>query len=369
MNPAISEQCCKPNDLKAPTQYAPILIFRTETMTIPIKVIILAAGKGTRMKSSKAKVLHEVFFAPMIHHVINTIVPLDAAETIVVTGHQREKVESSLAGFDVTTVVQENQLGTGHAVISCEDAIKGFHGTTLILCGDTPLIQSSTLLEMIDIHNREQADLTLLTTVLDDPTNYGRIVRSPEGNLLGIVEQKDCSVAEQKIQEINAGIYCVQTSFLFNALSKITQDNSQGELYLTDIVSIGVEEGRIIQTSVAKDPREVLGVNSRVELSEAHNELQRRRNTSIMLEGISIVQPESVQISPGVIIGRDTRIEPGVQLLGETVISGSCTIGQGAILKNCTLGHSVTVGPYCCLSDITIKNEETLSPHTTIQPQ
>lgn len=338
-------------------------------MPEPIKVIILAAGKGTRMKSSKAKVLHEVFFAPMIHHVINSIVPLGASETIVVTGHQKESVERSLTGFDVTTVVQENQLGTGHAVISCEEAINGFDGTVLILCGDTPLIQSSTLLEMIDIHNRQQADLTLLTTILDDPTHYGRIVRSPEGKLLGIVEQKDCSITEQKIQEINAGIYCVQTSFLFNALSKITQDNSQGELYLTDIVSIGVEEGRTIQTSVAKDPREVLGVNSRVELAAAHSELQRRRNTSIMQDGISIIQPETVQISPGVTIGQDTRIEPGVQLLAKTVIGDSCTIGQGAILNNCTLGHSVTVGPYCYLSGTTIKNEETLSPHTTIQTQ
>jgi len=330
--------------------------------TLPLSVIVLAAGKGTRMKSDKAKVLHEVFYAPMVHHVINAISPVNPAQTIVIVGHQKAAVEDSLASFDVTPVVQEEQLGTGHAVLIAENSVIEYADTVMILCGDTPLIKTETLQEMYSQHQKQKSTLTLMTTVLDNPTNYGRIICDDNNQVQGIIEQKDATDEQLKIKEINAGIYCVEKSFLFSALKRVGTDNSQGEVYLTDIVKLAVENGLIVGKFVVHTPLDVLGVNSRVELADAQNELQMRRNRLLMLQGITMNTPETISVSPESSIEKDTILDPGVHISEGCRIGQFCRIGHGSILKNCHIGDKAIIGPYSCLVDCTVAGGTTLSP-------
>lgn len=330
--------------------------------TLPLAVIILAAGKGTRMKSDKAKVLHQVFYAPMVHHVINAILPVNPAQTIVIVGHQREDVETALASFDLTSVVQNEQLGTGHAVLVAENSVIDKADTVMILCGDTPLIKTETLQAMYAHHQKQNSTLTLMTTVLDNPTNYGRILCDADNQVQAIVEQKDATTEQLKIKEINAGIYCVEKSFLFSALKRIGTNNSQGEVYLTDIVKLAVENGLLVEKIVVPEPLDVLGVNSRVELAGAQNELQMRRNRSLMLQGITMNNPETISVSPDSSIENDTILDPGVQISEGCRLGKSCRIGQGSILKNCHVGDNATIGPYSYLVDSTVAAGTALSP-------
>lgn len=333
--------------------------------TPELSIIVLAAGKGTRMKSAKAKVLHEVFFAPMVHHVLRATGPLKAGRTVAIVGHQREAVEATLAAFPVVTVYQEEQLGTGHAVQIAQPALAGDCETVMILCGDTPLIRTATLAAMYTSHIENTADLTVMTTLLDNPTNYGRILTDSSGGVLRIVEEKDATAEQKKIREINAGIYCVNRQFLFDALAQVDTNNSQGEVYLTDIVAIAVKAGKKVESYVCPYPADVLGVNSRVELAQAHSELQQRRNVEIMLSGVTIQAPETVSIAPAAAIGRDSLIMSGVQIQGTTRIGAECVLGHGAIINNCTLGDKVEVGPYAVLHDCQLADNARVAPHTT----
>lgn len=329
-----------------------------------LSIVILAAGKGTRMKSQKAKVLHEVFHAPMVHHVLDSVLPLRPENSVVVIGHQKDAVKNALNGYDITCAVQENQLGTGHAVLAAQPHIPRESGAVMILCGDTPLIRTETLQEMYDLHNQNGSGLTLLTTVLEDPTNYGRILCTEKGHITGIIEQKDASDEQRAIREINAGIYCVEKSFLFSALQKVGTDNSQGEVYLTDIVAIAVESGIKVEKFVTNKPLDVLGVNSRIELADAHQELQQRRNRELMLQGITMLHPDSTSVSPDSTIGLDTLLEPGVQISKSSSIGTSCTIGQGAIIKNCRVGSGATIGAYSYLVNQSIEPGSALDPYS-----
>ena len=331
----------------------------------PLSIIILAAGKGTRMKSSKAKVLHEVFFAPMVQHVVNAVLPLKPNRTVVVIGHQGQEVEKALASSNCTFVVQEQQLGTGHAVLSTERAIPESNGTVMILCGDTPLIRTETLEQMYHAHVTHQATLTLMTTILDNPANYGRILADSAGKVQGIVEQKDASPEERQLREVNAGIYCVDRTFLFSALQKVDTNNSQKEVYLTDIVKQAVQSGHVVEKFIAPSPTEVLGVNSRIELAEAHQELQIRRNRELMMQGITMYSPATITVAPGVTIDNDTVLAAGVQITGKCQIGRNCNIGQGAILSDCLVGDNVQIGPYCCLSNVTVAAEKIFPPFST----
>lgn len=329
-----------------------------------LSIVILAAGKGTRMKSNKAKVLHEVFFAPMVQHVVAAATPLVPAQTIVIVGHQQAAVEEAMKSFAVDFAVQEKQLGTGHAVLAAEKTISGDTDTILILCGDTPLIKAETLQEMYSYHLVQNAELTLMTTLLEDPTNYGRILCNASGKVQGIVEQKDATPEQLSIKEINAGIYCVDRNFLFSTLKKVGTDNSQGEVYLTDIVKIGVEAGLSVEKFTTEGSLDVLGVNSRVELADAHQELQLRRNRELMLNGVSMVNPETICVAPDSSVAPDSLLEAGVQISCGSNIEGPSKIGQGTILKNCTLGDNVTIGPYCYLENSTIDSDTILAPFT-----
>jgi bifunctional UDP-N-acetylglucosamine pyrophosphorylase / glucosamine-1-phosphate N-acetyltransferase len=329
-----------------------------------LSVIILAAGKGTRMKSDKAKVLHEVFFAPMVQHVVDAVLPLAPQHTVVVIGHQRQAVQAALAHIPCLFAVQEEQLGTGHAVLAAEPALDGSAGTVMILCGDTPLIESSTLAEMFAQHRQNQATLTLMTTSLADPTNYGRILRSPEGMVEGIIEQKDASPEQLTIKEINAGIYCVDKEFLFSSLRRVGRNNSQNEVYLTDIVALAVECSVPIERFPVRQSSEVLGVNSRVELAEAHRQLQLRRNRHLMLDGVTMFNAETVTVGPEVTIKKDVILENFVHISGKSTINSHATICQGTILVSCFVGEGVVIGPYCCLHNAEIPAGTTLAPHS-----
>jgi len=331
----------------------------------PLSIIILAAGKGTRMKSNKAKVLHEIFFHPMIHHVIEAVTSLQPEEITVVIGHQQEAVKESLKDSPIDYAVQKEQLGTGHAVLSAESAIKEDSGTILILYWDTPLLNSETLVNMTSRHFTSGAGLTLLTTLLDEPTNYGRIVTDKNDSVTRIVEQKDCTPEQLKICEINAGIYCVSKSFLFQALKKVGTQNSQGEIYLTDIVEIAVQEGLRVERYTASHPLDVLGVNSRVELAQAQLELQTRQNHKLMMAGVTLCSPETTLISGNSSIGMDSTISSGVEISGASMVGKGCTVGQGVIIRNCTIGDNSTIAPYCCLTDSRLPVESNiLSPFT-----
>ena len=329
----------------------------------PFTILVLAAGKGTRMRSSRAKVLHEVFHVPMIHHVLHAVLPLEPSRAIVIVGHQQEEVRKVLQDFPVEFVTQEKQLGTGHAVLATESVLADIEGVVMIVCGDTPLVRPSTLQEMRRQHLESQATLTLMTTVLDNPTNYGRILNNGNGGVAGIVEEKDASPEQKAIREINAGIYCVDKKFLFQALHQVGTENSQGEMYLTDIVALAVTAGYCVERYFTSAAQDVLGVNSRVELAAAHMEIQRRRNIGLMQQGVSMHNPESVIVSAESTIGCDSLLMAGVQILGSSRIGEACRIEPGVILKDCAVGDNVVIGPYSCMEACSIPNGTVVGPY------
>lgn len=309
-----------------------------------VTAVILAAGKGTRMKSAKAKVLHELFFKPMLHHVLAAVTAAGIERQAVIIGHQREAVLASLAAYQISPVVQEEQLGTGHAVL-CAEAACAEAELVMILCGDTPLIRPETLRAMLRQHQERGAVLSLMTTKLDNPFGYGRIISGTDGQVLRIVEEKDADEGQRAVREINAGIYLADRSFLFAALRQVGRNNSQGEVYLTDIVGIAVREGCRVENFVHCPAIDVLGVNSRVELAQAHAELQLRRCHELMLAGVTIYSPETVLISPESVIGHDAVIHAGVHLLGGCKIGAGAVIGAHSVLRNCSVAAGGQVPP------------------------
>ncbi|MBM9613365.1 bifunctional N-acetylglucosamine-1-phosphate uridyltransferase/glucosamine-1-phosphate acetyltransferase [Desulfobulbus rhabdoformis] len=332
-------------------------------MSSSIIAVVLAAGKGTRMKSAVAKVLHPVFFRPMIHHVLDTVIHAGIEKCAVIIGHQREAVEEALASYRVDTVLQKEQLGTGHAVLCAQESCAG-QDAVLILCGDTPLVRPETLQEMIKLHQRENATLTLMTTLVESPFGYGRILRDTKGHITGIVEQKDASESQRQIQEINAGIYLVKHSFLFEALSQVGTNNAQGEVYLTDIVALAKNSGLPVQGFVHPDPIDVLGVNSRVELAQAQQTLQQRRTLELMIAGVTLESPETILVSADCILGQDCQLEPNVRLSAGTTLGSGCLVGTGAVLKNCQLGDRVRIGAHAVLIGCTLEADSEVAPLT-----
>lgn len=328
-----------------------------------ITAIILAAGKGTRMKSSMAKVLHQVFFKPMLHLVLDAVQAAGIEKTAVVVGHQHTRVIQCLNGYTFTPVRQTEQLGTGHAVLCAEEACADSE-TILILCGDTPLIRPGTLSAMISHHRDMNSVLTLMTTLVPDPFGYGRILTNDNEQVAGIVEEKDATPDQRQIREINAGIYLVDRRFLFTALRQVGTDNSQGEMYLTDIVAIANRQGYTVNRFIHSEPLDVLGINSRVELAQAHAELQRRRNTELMLSGVTMYGPETIYIAQGIPVGQDTVIHPGVQIAGKSSVGIGCVIETGAFLTNCTVANNAIIGAWSTLVNWPVQPSEYIAPRT-----
>lgn len=330
----------------------------------PLFAVVLAAGKGTRMKSERAKVLHEIFFAPMITHVIRAIEDLALEKIVVIVGHQRNVVMQALSGYNVEFAFQEEQLGTGHAVLCTEEILPATNGVVMILCGDAPLLNPATLESMHRQHLEQGSVLTIMSTILDDPTNYGRLLKNEAGKVTAIVEEKDATAEQRLIKEINAGVYCVDRNFLFDALKKIGTENSQGEVYLTDIVAIAVAAGHPVDTFVNPWPQDILGVNSRVELAMAHKEIQHRRNHQLMLDGVTMLDPNSISVAHLITIGRDSTLEAGVRITGKGSVGASCLIETGALLHNCTIGDNVVIGAYSCLEGVTCPAGTAIAPHS-----
>jgi len=340
-----------------------------------VAAIVLAAGKGTRMKSALVKVLHPAAGRPMINWAVDAARGAGAAPTVLVVGHQGDAVRGLFSdATDISCAVQEEQLGTGHAVACAREALAGFNGTVLILCGDTPLLRAETLQDLIVFHREQGAVLTVLTAEMANPHGYGRIVRSADGHVQRIVEQKDATPQEQAIREINSGIYCMEADFLFANIDSISNQNAQQEFYLTDLVSIAVKNGLTCLGRCTDDPDEIMGVNDRAQLAEAARILRRRINRDLMCAGVSLVDPEPTYIDHGVRIASDTVVHPNCTISGATVIGSGCTIENGVSISDCTIGDNchikagsvlegsqlhaaVSIGPMAHLRPGTVLNE------------
>ncbi|SFD85928.1 UDP-N-acetylglucosamine diphosphorylase/glucosamine-1-phosphate N-acetyltransferase [Sharpea azabuensis] len=290
-----------------------------------IYAVVLAAGKGTRMKSDKPKVVHEVLFKPMINHVVDALKDLGVDEIVVVVGHEAEQVKALLPE-DVKTVYQREQLGTGHAVLCAKEVLGDKEGMTLVLNGDAPLVQKSTLKGLIDTFKAKASKATVMTAHCDTSVAYGRII-NVDGQVKGIVEFKDLAEDQKDITEMNTGEYCFDNQALFNALSQVTNNNAQNEYYLTDVIGIMNQEGLPISSYEIDDFDEVGGINDRVALVEATKTLARRINHEWLLNGVTVIDPDQTYIGTDVTIGTNTVIEPGTIIKGASVIGENCHIG------------------------------------------
>lgn len=304
--------------------------------------IILAAGKGTRMKSKLHKVLHQVCGKTMVEHVLTQLQAADIQNIVTVVGYGADTVKDAL-GDQVRYALQKQQLGTGHAVMQTEDLLGELAGQTLVVSGDTPLFTAATFNYLFQYHEQHHAAVTILTSKAPDPTGYGRIVRNEIGIVERIVEQKDASVEEQAIHEINTGVYCFDNQKLFAALKRLTNDNAQGEYYLTDVIGILKEEGEIVTAYQMEDFDESMGVNDRSALAKATKIMQKRINTQLMKDGVTLVDPETAYIDTDVQIGQDTVIEGNVVIKGRTTIGADCLIGAGSRIEDSTLHDDVTI--------------------------
>ena len=287
--------------------------------------IILAAGKGTRMRSKLYKVLHKVCGKTMVEHVVGQLEKADIENIITIVGFGAEKVEE-VVGDRTKFALQNEQLGTGHAVMQAKDLLADEDGETIVVSGDTPLFTADTFKKLFEYHEQRHAAATILTSVAPDPTGYGRIVRNDVGIVERIVEQKDATPEEQAIHEINTGVYCFDNKKLFAALKNINNDNAQGEYYLTDVIEILKNEQEIVTAYKMSDFDESMGVNDRVALARANKIMRKRINTKLMESGVTMLDPETTYIDDGVQIGQDTVIEGGVVIKGKTTIGNGCYI-------------------------------------------
>ncbi|DAA95900.1 TPA: bifunctional UDP-N-acetylglucosamine diphosphorylase/glucosamine-1-phosphate N-acetyltransferase GlmU [Candidatus Gastranaerophilales bacterium HUM_9] len=325
-----------------------------------VKSIILAAGKGTRMKSDTPKVLHQIFNKTLLGYVIDAVNNTKLAdENYVIVGHQAEKVEEYVNEHydNAKTVLQSPQLGTGHAVSMVCPYLEDFEGEVIILCGDTPLITSDTLKTFIAGHRELNSDITVMSAVFDNPTNYGRIVRNADGSLNSIVEEKDATVEQKAIKEINAGIYCLNWAKVKNSFSQLKTNNAQGEYYLTDIIKWGNENGLSVNAHILERNEEIYGINSKINLAEATKIMNNRTLNRLMSEGVTIVDPSSTWIDEETEIGKDTIIYPSTYIEGKNKIGSHCKIGPFAHLRgDVVLEDYVKVGNFVEVKKATIKS-------------
>jgi len=334
-----------------------------------IHVVILAAGKGTRMKSATPKVLHRAAGFSLIEHVLRAADSLQPSTVVVVVGHLADRVEDALGKrLGLRFALQEPQLGTGHALLQAEPHLQGRSGTVVLLSGDVPLLRPETLRRLVDTHVGRGAAATVLTARVDRPDGYGRIVRK-DGKIAAIVEHKDASAIERGIDEINSGIYAFALEPLFGALRSIGAANAQGEYYLPDLVRIYRERGLPVETVSLADPREILGVNSRMELADVATILKTTRNEELMAAGVTIVDPATAWIGPDVVIGPDTVLHPNVYLEGTTRIGSNCEIHAGVRIVSSTIDDGVVINNYCVITESHIASGARIGPFAHIRPQ
>jgi len=331
--------------------------------------VILAAGKGTRMKSDLCKVLHAVAGRPMIAYVLESVLAAAAEKVILVVGHQADLVKQALQVPGVEFVVQEPQLGTGHAVGFVAPLLKNFHGDVLILCGDTPLIEPATLDNFHRFHRERSSRLTVMTTIVRDPRGYGRIVRDEAAAVVRIVEERDADDKIRAINEINTGIYLVDSALLFSLLEQVRPENAQGEYYLTDIVAEAVRERIPVAGFVLRDSEQVAGVNTRADLAAVSRIVWDRVRMELMLSGVTLLDPSAVYIDQGVQVGPDTVIHPCVTLAGATRIGRECVIEPGVIIRDCAVGDRVNILLGSRLTSAVIRDGASIGPMAHLRPE
>jgi bifunctional UDP-N-acetylglucosamine pyrophosphorylase/glucosamine-1-phosphate N-acetyltransferase len=332
-------------------------------------VVILAAGKGTRMKSARPKVLHRVAGLPLVDHVLATAAALRPRSTTVVVGHQAEALKSALAGRPgLTFVVQEPQLGTAHALLQTESALRGATGLLVLLSGDVPLLTAETLKTLVDRHTRRGASATVVTAVVDDPHTYGRIVRSGE-QIARIVEEKDATPAEREIREINSGIYAFSLEGLFDAVRSVAAENAQKEYYLPDLVSIYRQKGLVVETVTVSNADEIRGINSRGELAAVSRVVRDQKNAELMAAGVTIEDPATAYIDRDVRVGADTVIHPGVSLEGTTTIGAGCEIHSGARIVDSEIGNRVIVFNHSIINGSRVADDARVGPFAHLRTE
>jgi bifunctional UDP-N-acetylglucosamine pyrophosphorylase/glucosamine-1-phosphate N-acetyltransferase len=334
-----------------------------------IITIILAAGKGTRMKSDLVKVLHPLLGVPMLSYPVElSLNDIKAEKTVLVVGHQADKIKEKFKDPRIHFVLQEEQLGTGHAVLQALPFLQSFNGTVLILCGDVPLVKMETLRSFIDTFWRNESKLSVLTAVVENPSGYGRIIRGPTGWLERIVEEKDGSEEEKLIPEINTGIFSIKAPFLVDGLKEIGQENAQGEYYLTDLVEIGRKRGVRCSAHMVADPTEVMGINTRADLAVANEVLRQEKVMDLMLSGVTIIDPKTAYVDKTVEIGKDTTVHPNCVLQGKTKIGERCVIESNAKIVDSLIGNEVLVRSNSVITESKIDDGASIGPFAHLRP-
>lgn len=328
--------------------------------------VILAAGKGVRMRSHIPKVVHPVAGIPMVKHVAQVITAAGINKITLVIGQQHELIKDLFAGQNFQYAVQAEQLGTGHALLQARSEVES-DDMVLVVAGDTPLLQAETLQQLIAHHRNCQATATVLSTTLDDPFGYGRIVRDQDGRLERIVEEKDANPEEKKIDEINSGMYCLQVKEAFAALQKLGSSNAQGEYYLTDILSILKNKGHRVEVFLTQSRDDIYGINNREQLAWAEKIMRRRKNHQLMMDGVTIIDPDTTFIDSHVSIGMDTTIYPFTIIEGETTIGESCHIGPSSHLNDARIGNQVVI-ENSRIKEAEIGDECTIGPFAYLRP-
>ncbi|MDQ7001405.1 MAG: bifunctional UDP-N-acetylglucosamine diphosphorylase/glucosamine-1-phosphate N-acetyltransferase GlmU [Ghiorsea sp.] len=333
-----------------------------------LQVIILAAGKGTRMASSKPKVLHDVLGKSMLAHVLHTAEDLQPESVCLVAGHGIETVKQHIGEPEnLHWVEQKEQLGTGHAVLQTE-SIPTTADMVLIICGDTPLLTAETLAALVKQHQSSGAGVSVLSAIVDNPTGYGRIIRDINDEVQGIVEEKDANDGQRKIHEVSSGIFCVNRKLLFQCLHSVENNNAQGEYYLPDILPLALARSETVQAVMMHNAHEMLGVNDRVQLAQAESIMQQRITHEWQKKGVTIQQADTVRIEASVNIGIDCTIKAGTQLLGSTHLGDGCTIGPYAILQNSWLADDITVEPFSHLEETSVGDQSMIGPFARLRP-
>jgi len=333
-----------------------------------IVTVILAAGKGTRMKSDLVKVLHPLLGLPMLSYPIElSLNGIKAEKTIVVVGHQANHIQERFKDLNIEFALQEEQLGTGHAVLQAAPFLHSFSGTVLILCGDVPLVKLETLHSFIDMYKENESVLSVLTAIVEKPLGYGRILRTPEGWLKRIVEEKDCSEEERTIREINTGIFCVKASFLKEGLKVIGRENAQREYYLTDLVGIARERGFRCSAHIVENPMEVMGINTRVDLAMANEVLRQEKVKELMLSGVTVVDPKNTYVEKMVEVGKDTIIYPYCILQGKTKIGEHCTIEHNSKISDSTVGDEATIHSNSIITESKVEDRTSIGPFALVR--
>jgi bifunctional UDP-N-acetylglucosamine pyrophosphorylase/glucosamine-1-phosphate N-acetyltransferase len=335
----------------------------------PLHVVLLAAGKGTRMKSARPKVLHTLAGRALVDHVLRSVEPLGAVSKVLVVGHGADEVRAALADrSDLEFVLQSPQLGTGHALLQAEPVLRGLTGTVLLVYADVPLLQSSTLSRLVATHLSAGAAATVLTTEVENPFGYGRMVRDASGRVARIVEERDATPEERAVKEINSGIYAFDLAPLFDAVRQLGTNNAQGEYYLTDLVAAYRGQNRVVETMRLDDAEELRGVNSRVDLADLTQVMRHRKNRELMLAGVTLEDPATTSVDMDVTIGPDTVLGPFVRIERRTTIGERCHIHAGSRLTEATVADDVTVLDYSVVVSSTLGRGARVGPFSHIRP-